>query len=300
MYHSISEPQPETDVWELEVHPDRFEEQMVALVDRFDIISIAELGEHLRSKRLRPNTVAITFDDGYANNVTNAGPVLRRLGIPATLFLCTGFLDRPSFWWHELLETVVYSKRFPQRLPPALTDAEQYRRDHDNLRSDPHIRRELALRLWRTLRLRDRATIDATLASLRDLFEPLSLRQDLRPLKHREVTAALTCFAIGAHSVTHLPLSTIEDHLVAWEVVESQRVCEALSGKPVRTFAYPYGEFSAKVARFMSRHMDVAFTTGNKSVTSAMTSYEIPRVHVGDWYQRKLIDVMCRVSRHPG
>ena len=60
----------------------------------------------LQQGRLPPRALAITFDDGYADNRTVAAPLLERHGLPCTFFVATGFLDGGRMWNDTLIETV--------------------------------------------------------------------------------------------------------------------------------------------------------------------------------------------------
>ncbi|MEX2175330.1 MAG: polysaccharide deacetylase family protein [Pirellulaceae bacterium] len=107
MYHRICEPiagraQP---TWN--VSPARFEQQLEGLLRRgFEAWPLREVLAHRRDGRPIPRKAfVITFDDVYENVYLNAYPVLRRLELPATLFLATAYLDStrpfPSDDWSE-------------------------------------------------------------------------------------------------------------------------------------------------------------------------------------------------------
>ena len=101
MYHSISSGRP--DPWDLCVDPDLFAEQLQMLPDRFRVVSLAELRRALAAGEPLSRTVVITFDDGYRDNLVVAKPLLEEHGLPATVFVTTGYVgsDR-DFWWDEL------------------------------------------------------------------------------------------------------------------------------------------------------------------------------------------------------
>jgi peptidoglycan/xylan/chitin deacetylase (PgdA/CDA1 family) len=55
----------------------------------------------------------VTFDDGYADNLYNAKPLLERYGIPATVFLITGYIeDKRQLWWEELVRLLLQPARY--------------------------------------------------------------------------------------------------------------------------------------------------------------------------------------------
>ncbi len=98
MYHRITHPIRGIRVPTLNVAPDRFREQIAGLQRRGYVFR--PLAEILRQQRLGlpmpPRTVVLTFDDGFASVYKNAWPILMELQVPATILLCTAFLDSKS------------------------------------------------------------------------------------------------------------------------------------------------------------------------------------------------------------
>jgi peptidoglycan/xylan/chitin deacetylase (PgdA/CDA1 family) len=90
MYHRVAR-LPAYD--QLTVTPERFEEQIAALKSRWRVVSLADAVRELESGAPRVPTAVVTFDDGYRDNLINALPVLRRHGVPATIFVTARFSD---------------------------------------------------------------------------------------------------------------------------------------------------------------------------------------------------------------
>jgi peptidoglycan/xylan/chitin deacetylase (PgdA/CDA1 family) len=87
------------------VSPARFEEQMSVLRDRGRVpLTVSELACQLRAGQLSPDAVAITFDDGLADFLDGALPVLDRLGFASTLFVTSGYVGETSRWLADLGE----------------------------------------------------------------------------------------------------------------------------------------------------------------------------------------------------
>src|SRR4051794_598190 len=80
----------------MNVPPERFREQLAGLLGRgFRFWPLRQvLDHHARGLEVPPRIVVVTFDDGFANVYTRAWPILRELQVPATVFVCTAFLDR--------------------------------------------------------------------------------------------------------------------------------------------------------------------------------------------------------------
>lgn len=106
MYHRVAEPTPGVPEPTWNVTPARFEAQLAGLLQRgFEAWPLRRALEHHRAGRPIPRRAfVVTFDDGYENNFLHAFPILKRLHVPATIFLATAYLDSagpfPSDDWH--------------------------------------------------------------------------------------------------------------------------------------------------------------------------------------------------------
>lgn len=69
-----------------------FRRQMKYLKENFEVVRLDELINDIKHKDIRRDRVSITFDDGYRDNYTKAYPVLKELGLPATIFVSTGYI----------------------------------------------------------------------------------------------------------------------------------------------------------------------------------------------------------------
>lgn len=103
MYHSIAEGAGHKN--RLIVDPEYFERQMKFLHDNnFNVVYVEKIAELIKNKKpIPPRTIAVTFDDGYANNFTNALPVLKKYNIPATIFVIVELINVPEYMTLEQL-----------------------------------------------------------------------------------------------------------------------------------------------------------------------------------------------------
>lgn len=100
IYHRVAD--VKNDPHLLSVSPDNFYKQLKYLQQNFQIIKLSELIEDLRTKQLKNKSIVITFDDGYADNLHNALPILEKLEIPATIFVVAGKINSPGpFYWDK-------------------------------------------------------------------------------------------------------------------------------------------------------------------------------------------------------
>jgi hypothetical protein len=115
MYHRVAE--VGLDPWGLNVSPDHFAEHLEVIRAYFHPLGLQALLEEHREGKMPVRSVTLTFDDGYADNLYTARPLLERYEIPATVFLITEHLaGGRNFWWDELEWALLHPKRLPERL----------------------------------------------------------------------------------------------------------------------------------------------------------------------------------------
>jgi len=116
IYHRVTEER--NDPWRLGVTPERFADQLETLRGLgLHIVPVSQLARELAEGRPRRRSIALSFDDGYQDNLTQARPLLERFEIPATLFATSGYIGSGQEFWWDVLEQVFLQ---PGELPPAL------------------------------------------------------------------------------------------------------------------------------------------------------------------------------------
>ena len=100
LYHRVTELPLDPQL--LCVSPKHFGEHLDVLATEFQPLSLLEFIERLGCGRLPSRAVVVTFDDGYEDNLSNAKPILDRYGVPATVFVTTGYMgENREFWWDD-------------------------------------------------------------------------------------------------------------------------------------------------------------------------------------------------------
>lgn len=257
LYHRVA--RPARDPWGLCVSPERFAEQMAWLARRYRVVPLARLVEQCTVRRLGRPQVAITFDDGYADNLTHAAPVLRHHRLPATFFVVSGFLgaDRET-WWDELERMLLRPEPLPGRLALALGDesriwdlgeaARAWSPDEDAgaapWEAAPGTRLHFLHEVWAALRGVDESRRAPALAQLRDWSGERAVRRDSHRLLDPEAVrqlAGIEGMEIGAHSVHHEWFPALPPAAQAAEIAGSRAALEQLLERPVPCFSYPFG-----------------------------------------------------------
>ena len=295
MYHRIAE--PAADPWGLAVSSAHFEQHLSVLRRTRHPFSLAKFIDHLTSGTLPSNAVALTFDDGYLDNLAVGKPLLAAADVPATIFLATGFLDRrEAFWWDELAALIMLAKA-PKILELAVGkrpirfefSSNVISGGDSTMSAEPARERAVLLStIWEALQQFDDDERRIVMAELRSFFT-LSADQQAklgRPMTRDEVRliAADQLMTIGAHTVTHPLLSSLPVATCRREIVDSKLVCEDLAGSAVTSFAYPYGDFNlasrdaVEIAGFT-----IAVSICQSAATMRSDLFAMPRVHVRDW-----------------
>ena len=282
LYHRVA--RIESDPWSLCVTPEHFAEHLEVLRRHFPI----KLTQ-ARSLRLLLNhsgcSVAITFDDGYADNFSEAVPLLKRYGIPATFFIATGYVGATrEFWWDEL-EKVVFQTT-PWLGPVELTTPDGTHSLRLDCESEPT---SLYFSLYHFLQP---LTHDVRVELMDQLLHHSGQTATVRP-SHRVVTrdeidklARTDLFEIGSHTITHPKLSTQSIETQQTEVLGSKKWLEELLGKPIVSFSYPYGGphhyTRVTVETVRNSGFKCACTTGARPVERTDAPLELPRFNVID------------------
>lgn len=302
MYHRVAP--VDADPWHLCVSPDRFDEQLAVLAKTLRPLSMSQLVHALDERRLPRRAVVVTLDDGYADNLHAAKPLLERHGVPATVFVTSGYVGATrEFWWDELEALVLQ----PDVLPPTLRleldgrahqldlgaaaryDEAQRRRDHSRRtwEAPPSSRLGFYRTLWELLRPLPHADRQRALDALRRWAGHDSrARSNRRPLDRDEVAALARdgLVEIGAHSVSHPFLSSLDPAAQREEIRRCKADLEGMVSRRVTSFAYPYGDFAPVTATLVREAgFASACSTVAASIGAGSDAFALPRFGVGDW-----------------
>jgi len=115
MCHRVAE--PGVDPWSLCVTPQHFAEHLEVLQRETAPISLQKMVQAYKEGNIPARAVAVTFDDGYADNLHSAKPLLEQYNVPATVFVPSGYVGHGrEFWWDELERILLQPGPLPERL----------------------------------------------------------------------------------------------------------------------------------------------------------------------------------------
>ncbi|HEU5087479.1 MAG TPA: polysaccharide deacetylase family protein [Roseiflexaceae bacterium] len=311
LYHRVAD--LACDPWAMAVSPHRFEQHMRLLQQVAYPVSLATLVEGLQQRQLPKRAVAITFDDGYADNLEHARPVLARYGLPATVFVPTCAIDsQREYWWDALEQLLLQPGRLPRILnlsgsldwdlgDDAVYSAEQAQRYHEwrAPQAPPTARHRLFQVLWERMHTQSSAEQTAVLAQL---FAWAGLQPQARATHRTLSSAELRCLAkgglitIGGHTRRHPSLAALPRHEQRMEIGGNKADLEQLLEQPAQLFAYPFGkqnDFTPDtVASVREAGFAAAVTNLGGAVTHSTDRFQLPRRYVHNWdieeFQRRL------------
>jgi len=296
MYHRVSCLDRDSQL--LAVTPENFEGQIKYLSENYILLSLNDLKEALSRKVIPNKSVAITFDDGYLDNLTQAFPLLEKYQVPATIFVSSGFVDGSFEMPSDELEKCIFEKSaflgkielilhgviyhwslseeenslsWNITLPPKTTRQKCYQQIHQMMSKCSNEERKNIIQ------------------QLRKQTGVKGIRNNRRVLNQEELRqlAQNPLISIGAHTVNHLSLASQSLEVQKHEINDSIEDLESCCQTDIRLFAYPYGgndavsEETVQLAR--SSKLSLAFSTIHGAVSRKSNLYLLPRVNVRNW-----------------
>lgn len=301
LYHRVAETARDPQL--LCVSPRHFAEHLEVLSQRCHPVSVAEMLRRAREGRSLRGLVALTFDDGYADNLHSAKPLLERYGIPATVFVVVEHVRTGrEFWWDELEHLFLRGggvspasaadspgktgQRRGRGEDRGAREERIYRTVYGRLRYfSPGWRRVVLDRLWRATG----AGLEETPTRGCPLHRPLTV-EELRQL----VDGGLV--RVGAHTLNHPVLAKLAPEEQEREIMRSKAELEEMTGASVDGFAFPYGGAGdyTQVTVDLVRSAGFAWACANRPgrVERRTDPYQVPRFLVRDWdgeeFERRL------------
>ena len=306
LYHRVAE--SNSDPQWLCVTPKHFAEHLEILRKHSYPMQLQQLVQALRDGDLPNLAVILTFDDGYADNLYNAKPLLLRYELPATVFVTTGYLgDGREFWWDELDRLVLQ----PGMLPETVHLTVKGKVHRWELGENTHYDEDDCLRHrgWNVLEQEDPTPRHYLYRSLFQMLCSLSeksRRKVLNELLGQAAPGLITCFPhralspdevfrlaeggvveVGSHTMTHPVLSVLPASAQWAEIKGSKSRLEEILGSPVTSLSYPYGSQSDYMPQTVAFAREAGYSCACSNFPGlairSSDHYQLPRILVRDW-----------------
>ena len=301
MYHRVAE--PEADVWDIAVSPDNFDYQLQILKQSRHVIPLKNLVENIKNNKVKKNSIAITFDDGYADNFLAAKPLLEKYDLPATFFITSSNIgQKTEFWWDELQNLVLFTpvlpdtisitingKRIAENLGDEATLTEKQRRQNHSWKAcdqaAPSVRCKLYFQLWEQLKPLPHTEQQLQLDKLWNWANGTTktARPAYKSMTHEQVQqlSSTGLFDIGCHTISHAALSCYNLQVQRTEMLVNRRFLNDITGQETTLISYPYGNYNSDtLLAAADAGLEAAFTSDEQLVNSRTHPYKLGRFQV--------------------
>lgn len=214
----------------------KFREQMTHIAKNFTVVSLDDVGKGNLPRNRHNYYAAITFDDGYRDNLLYAFPVLKELKIPATIFLATGYIESGRLPWYDQV-CLAFKLTMTDGISLAAIGGPEA-----TLKTRVQRLHALGLTLQWLRSIDEAARAKALPALFQELRVPAQLTLPNGMLSWEEVRRmSKEGVTFGAHTITHPVLASISSAQLEREIMGSKKKIEEKLQLPVRHFAYPFG-----------------------------------------------------------
>lgn len=307
MYHRIlpaDDPRAMLEEPGMMVSPETFRLHMSLIKPLFETMHLSQWLELKNSgKDLPPRACAVTFDDGWADNYEFAYPILKELGIPATIFLVSDMIGKNATFWPERLSTLVTEiARQPENW------------SHDSLSWIKALPVSYSFDTESNAALPTREQLSEIIAAAKSLSDEeinqrLDISENSLQLTNTQQNATLLNWSqieemcesdiieTGSHTCNHIRLTDDKQQTVlAHEVADSKQTIEDKTGRTVKTFCYPNGDHSSAARILVGQNYTGAVTTERGWNTAASDPYLLQRIGVHEDISYDETSFLARIS----
>jgi peptidoglycan/xylan/chitin deacetylase (PgdA/CDA1 family) len=298
-YHRVNELGPADN--HLVVTAENFREHVRLLAQKYRSVPLSKVldEETLSWRNGWKMPVAITFDDGYADLLTNALPVLEEFKFPATIFITTSMIGSSGeFWWDEL-EHILFDGAPKTRQFKLTEGGKEHVWPLENESQIQTFYRELIAIVRNSEEPKRREIMDkvrawaGTKASGRDTFRAVNWDELGKIARHPLIE-------VGSHTVTHPNLGKIGKEAQTREMRTSKEVLDKVLPYPSKTIAYPFGDHGDFDEDTFVAAKDCGYEMGLTTVRGPIVKdtprYAMPRLFVKNWDASTLDRMMIRCS----
>ncbi len=297
-YHRIAN--LKCDPWNIGVEPANFASQLAVLA-KYNVVSLHDLKLAFNKKiKLKPNTLALTFDDAYQDNFNLAAPMLKKAKLPATFF-CTNLTgQKKEFWWDVLTRIIFETPVLPHELclhiPQPYT---WYIKPHSN-HPDALSLQDFFYQLYNVI-IKYYHEKERLLDDLRTWSGNYSNDESNLTMSTTQMEQMCSdeLFTAGIHTVSHpyLPYLTYEQQLNEFQ--QNAHFIREVTGVQPCSIAYPHGGYNQETLKAVKKmKLELGFTTRHEALSGQVNKWEVPRINAwncnGVEFEQKLNEIFSQ------
>jgi len=260
MYHRFSEAEEDN-----KVSARVFDRQMFELKKNFNVLPLSRINDCIRQGKPAPsNSIIITIDDGYEDFYRIAYPILKKYGLPATIYVTTDFIDGDLWLWPDKVSYILKNTGMAKLILKTLDNTtKELSLDKDSGRA---VAWSVVIDFCLSLGEKERRIfIDNMALDLEVSIGPVP-EPEYAPMSWTAIRViSENGIEIGAHSRTHPVLSSLDMASLKDEIFGSKKIIEESISKPVSAFCYPNGQ----PADYNEQVKQVVIESGFSSATTA-------------------------------
>lgn len=259
-----------------------FKKQMDYIKENFNLISINDL--YNSNFNCNKFSVAVTFDDGYLDNFNIAYPILKKLSIPATIYLVSkNFTDKPWAWWVELWNFISDQEYIKFNNTKFLTKNLKQKERVFFIIKD-HVKK---MNYSQQVIFFEKLTNNNSRENHQSLFMQ---KKDIIEMKQSEL------ITFGCHTHNHLCFANFDFETINKELEKSKSILENEIGLNISHFAYPYGtekDINFFEHELLKKHNFRSAVTTSEIIKNEFYQFYLPRISIGPYvkiadFKRKL------------
>jgi peptidoglycan/xylan/chitin deacetylase (PgdA/CDA1 family) len=259
----------------LTVSCSNFEKHIKEIKSKYKICSMDEFVRNLKKKN-NEFMVAITFDDGYKDNLYQALPILTKHEVPASIYVTTRFLNQEvDIWWYELGEVIQNRAEINF----------QYQEKKFNFLLDNKKQKFLAyqnlMKLFKSLKIDAQNELMEKITNTKKRKNYSHICLNSEEILMLEKNPLIT---ISSHGHNHQNLKILSDDEVKYEITKSLEVLENLINRKVKHFAYPFGgkdQVSTREYNLIEGMNFDSAVIGSVYPIKDCNFFSLPRIYVG-------------------
>jgi len=248
LYHRVID--LDYDPQQLCVGVNQFAKQLEVLKQKSVFLGLEEFTHLLQNNKKFPkNSFLISFDDGYADNLHNALPILESLNLPAIFYISTAGINTDNLMWWDELDLI-------------------FRKKNDGTLAAKQLYKDYLVKCKTAGSLNERNTLLNEIRSIAVLTEADKQNHKMLTTQELKKLGASKQVTIGAHTVNHLSLAHLNDADKKQEIENSAKALSVLGNK-IEHFSFPYGEKSD----YDEKTIQICKDFGFKSVSANYAGY---------------------------
>lgn len=264
-YHRVVEGKPDFySSCGTQVDLSRFKHQMRVFSRLFSIVPFSDLVHQIKRNKIGHRSLALTFDDGFADSYTNVFTVLKECGLPALFFVSPAIIESSKLLWQN---EPWYLLNNPRQMSLFHWGGREW--DLTSKTQREEVNALIRKNLFKSSQI-GRAAILAEIRS--ELGSGFSSSDGKRLMLSVEEISEMKrggLVKLGAHSMTHAPLVICTEEELDYEIRQSKSDLEPICKHAVTFFAYPFGEYSDIVMASLKKNSYVAAVTLDAGLAKA-------------------------------